>query len=103
MTAFRQWLSDNPDKLADNGGGYDVSATSAFGYDAYMAVIEAVQKAGGTGPADILAGLPGTTVSGATGVVTLTSAGAAKRDGACILSADTSDVSWRYVTYQKAN
>ncbi len=101
VAAFSQWLSDNPDKLADNGGTSAVSAASALGYDAYMTVLETVKNAGSAVPADILAALPATTYAGAAGGIAFTPSGGADRDGACILHAETAGDSWRYVTYQK--
>ena len=101
VTAFRQWLTDNPDKLTDNGGTSAVSAATALGYDAYMMALEAIEAAGSGEAADILAALRTATYGGATGSITVTQSGEAVRDGACILHAETAGNSWRYVTYQK--
>ena len=102
VTAFKQWLNDKPEKLADNGGDDAVSPASAIGYDAYMAAVEAIKKAGGAKPADIIAAFGGTTYDGVSGTITLDASGSMVCNGACILHADTSGGSWSYVTYQKA-
>ncbi len=102
VSAFKEWLNANPDKLADNGGSDDVSMLSALGYDAYMMAVEAIKNAGSAEPAEILTVLAGTSFDGVTGGVAFDATGGAVRDGACVLQADTSDGSWSFVTYQKA-
>ena len=102
VTAFKEWLNANPDKLADNGSTDIVATASAYGYDAYMTAIEAIKKAGSAEPADILAALNGTTYNGVTGSITLDLTGNSSSDGASILRADTTGADWNYITYQKA-
>lgn len=47
VRSFRRYLSASADNLAMNGGTEDVSAFSALGYDAYLAVVGAISSIDG--------------------------------------------------------
>ena len=47
VRSFRRYLSNSSENLAMNGGTEDVSAFSALGYDAYLAVVGAISSIDG--------------------------------------------------------
>lgn len=68
VRSFRRYLSRSSENLSMNGGSQDVSAFSALGYDAYLAVVGAIQNISGkvTGQS-IREGLNELNISGVTG------------------------------------
>ena len=100
VTAFKEWLNANTDRLADNGGDDAVCTASVLGYDAYMTAVKAIENADSAEPAAIGAALSRTTYSGVTGSIAFSDTGAAVRDGACILRAEIYSGTWRFETYQ---
>lgn len=50
---FKEWLNADPARLTDNSGTDGISAVSACGYDAYMAVYNAIKTAQSTKGEDI--------------------------------------------------
>lgn len=48
VTGFKAYLNSSPQNLTSNGGSDGVAAVSALGYDAYMAIYEALKALDGT-------------------------------------------------------
>jgi branched-chain amino acid transport system substrate-binding protein len=71
-----------------------------MGYDAYFTALQAIQNAGSTDPADIMAALPDTTWTGVTGEIAFDETGDAIRDSAFIKTANVTDNVWDFVAVQ---
>ena len=98
---FKEWLNSNSEAMTNNGGNDMIAAVSVMGYDAYYTALEAIKKAGSADKADILAALPGVTLTGVSGAIAFDSVGDAIRDSAYIKQANTADVVWDFVTVAK--
>ena len=98
---IKEWLNSNSEAMTNNGGNDMIAAVSVMGYDAYYTALEAIKKAGSADKADILATLPGVTLSGVSGAIAFDDTGDAIRDSAYIKQANTSDVVWDFVTVAK--
>ena len=97
---IKEWMNANPDALTNNGGNDMVSAVTAMGYDAYFTALEALQLAGSTDPADVLAALPSVSYEGVCGLIEFDEIGDAKRDQAYIKAANTETGAWDFVMVQ---
>lgn len=91
---IKQYLADNADALASNGGDDTISAVTAMGYDAYYVALEAIKAAGSGDAAAIKAALPNVTYTGVSGDIAFDSIGDAVRDTAFIKTANTADGTW---------
>ena len=97
---IKEWMNANADALTNNGGNDMVSAVTAMGYDAYFVALEAIKAAGSTGPAAVLAALPGVSYTGVSGLIEFDEIGDAKRDAAYIKAANTESGEWEFVKVQ---
>ena len=97
---FKSWLTNNAQKLADNGGGDKIGAVSAMGYDAYYVALEALKVTGSTDREKILSMLGGVRYEGITGNIAFDNNGDAIRNLAYIKNANTKTVSWDFVAQQ---
>lgn len=89
VSGFKAYLNENADALAANGGTDGVAAVSALGYDAYMAVYNAIQSLDGKGLESITSGdirdvIPTVDYDGVTGNITFDENGDANKDIAYI-------------------
>ena len=100
---FREWLEENEEALANNGGSDDIAAVTVMGYDAYNLALAAISKAGSTHYADILAAMPSVSSSGVSGIIQFDDIGDAVRNSIYIKRADTEIPQWLYVKNQKIN
>ena len=100
-SGYKQWLEENENALASNGGTYDVAAVTVMGYDAYNLALAAISKAGSTHHADILAVMPNVGSSGVCGLINFDDTGDAIRNSIYIKRADTEVPLWKYVKNQK--
>lgn len=91
---IKQYLADNADALASNGGDDTISAVTAMGYDAYYVALEAIKAAGSGDAAAIKAALGSVTYTGVSGDIAFDSIGDAVRDTAFIKTADTANNAW---------
>ena len=91
---IKQYLAENADALAANGGDDTISAVTAMGYDAYYVALEAIKAAGSGDAAAIKAALPGVTYTGVSGDIAFDDIGDAVRDTAFIKTADTTANAW---------
>lgn len=93
---FSEYLNEDEERLAANGGTDSVFAASVMGYDAYNTALEAVEKAGSADKADILAILPSVACTGVSGTIVFDENGDADR-AAYIKAADSSIGGWRHI------
>lgn len=100
-SGFKAWLNENSEALTNNGGNDLISAVSVMGYDAYYTALEAMKKAGSVDKADILAAMPGVTLTGVSGAIAFDEIGDAIRDSAFIKKANTENNVWDFVTVAK--
>ncbi len=99
-SGFKAWISGDATNLANNGGDDTLAAVSVMGYDAYFTALAAMQQAGSTAAADIMAALPSTTYTGITGEIKFDAVGDAERDSAVIKKVDTAAGVWEFVAVQ---
>ncbi len=100
VTGFKQWLNDNPDRLANNGGNDIVAAVSALGYDGYMVALEALKLADSAEREDIADIMPEVTYQGVTGSIAFDENGDAVRSEAFIKRTNNTEGTWEFVKLQ---
>ena len=94
-SSIKAWINGNSTNLANNGGDDTVAAVTAMGYDAYFFALAALQKAGSTDPAKVMAALWDTEINGVTGPIALDKTnGDAIRNTAFVKQADTATGTW---------
>ena len=98
--SIKEWINSDSTALANNGGDDTIAAVTVMGYDAYFMALQALQNAGSTDPADVLAALPTTEYTGITGAIAFDEIGDAVRNTAFVKSADTESGAWNFVTEQ---
>ena len=98
--SIKEWINADSTFLANNGGDDTIAAVTVMGYDAYFVALQALQNAGSTDPADVLAALPTTEYTGITGAIAFDEIGDAVRDTAFVKVADTESGAWTFVTEQ---
>ena len=92
---FKAWVKADSTHLSDNGGDDTVAAVTAMGYDAYYFALAALQKAGSTDPADVMAALWATEIDGVSGHIALDQVnGDALRDTCYVKHANTETGAW---------
>ena len=92
---IKKWINSDATNLANNGGDDTVAAVTAMGYDAYFFALAAMQKAGSTDPAKVMAALWDTEINGVTGPIALDKTnGDAIRNTAFVKQADTATGTW---------
>jgi branched-chain amino acid transport system substrate-binding protein len=97
---IKEWINADATNLSNNGGNDMIAAVTVMGYDAYFTALQAIQNAGSTDPADIMAALPDTTWTGVTGEIAFDETGDAIRDSAFIKTANVTDNVWDFVAVQ---
>ena len=94
-SSIKAWINGDSTNLANNGGDDTVAAVTAMGYDAYFFALAAMQKAGSTDPAKVMAALWDTEINGVTGPIALDKTnGDAIRNTAFVKQADTATGTW---------
>lgn len=99
---IKEYINTNADAKTANGGNDTISAVTAMGYDAYFVALEAIKAADSADAGAIKAAIPSVTYSGVSGDIAFDDIGDAKRDTAYIKTANTTDVTWEFVTQQTA-
>ena len=97
---IKEYINNNPDALAANGGNDTISAVTAMGYDAYNVVLEAIKAADSGDKADLMAILPSVTHTGVSGSIAFDEIGDAVRDTAYIKTSDNAGGVWVLETVQ---
>ena len=94
-SSIKAWINGDSTNLANNGGDDTVAAVTAMGYDAYFFALAAMQKAGSTEPAKVMAALWDTEINGVTGPIALDKTnGDAISNTAFVKQADTATGTW---------
>jgi branched-chain amino acid transport system substrate-binding protein len=94
-SSIKAWINGDSTNLANDGGDDTVAAVTAMGYDAYFFALAAMQKAGSTDPAKVMAALWDTEINGVTGPIALDKTnGDAIRNTAFVKQADTATGTW---------
>ena len=96
----KEWINSDSANLSNNGGDDTIAAVTAMGYDAYFVALAAMQKAGSTDPADVMAALWDTTYDGVSGAIAFDEIGDAIRDVAYVKTANVETGAWDFVTVQ---
>ena len=97
---FKAWLNSDATAMANNGGNDMISAVSVMGYDGYYMALAALQAAGTTDPAKVMAVLPTIELDGASGHIVFDATGDAVRNSAFVKKANTTTGDWEFVTEQ---
>jgi branched-chain amino acid transport system substrate-binding protein len=97
---FKAWLNANPDMLTNNGGNDVISAVSVMGYDGYYTALAALQAAGSTDGAAVMAALPSVEIDGVSGHIAFDETGDAFRNSAFVKTVNTETGAWEFVTEQ---
>ena len=97
---FKAWLNANPDMLTNNGGNDVISAVSVMGYDGYYTALAALQAAGSTDGAAVMAALPTVEIDGVSGHIAFDETGDAFRNSAFVKTVNTETGAWEFVTEQ---
>ena len=97
---FKAWLNENPDMMTNNGGNDMISAVSVMGYDGYFMALAALQAAGSTNGADVMAALPTTEIDGVSGHIKFDETGDAIRTSAFVKTVNNETGEWLFVTEQ---
>lgn len=102
MQGFKAYLNGDAEALKLNGNNDTVAAVSALGYDAYMAIIEALKNVSGdiTGEA-VRDALASVSFDGVTGSISFDENGDANKDMAYIKI--MSDGAFKFVGTQKTD
>jgi len=79
-SSFSDWLDEDSNRIAANGGGNYTSASSAMAYDAYMLVVQAIKRAGSTDPKEIMTALSTISYEGVSGNISFTDKGEAVKN-----------------------
>ena len=98
---FKAWLNTDATALANNGGNDMISAVSVMAYDGYYVALEALQAAGTTDPAAVMAALPGIVYTGVSGEIRFDENGDAVRTSAFVKTVDNATGEWLFVTEQQ--
>ncbi len=98
---IKEWINSDSTAKANNNGDDRIAAVSAMGYDAYFVALAALQAAGSTDPADVLAALPDLVYEGGVcGTVRFNETGDAEKTEAVIKHCNTETGEWEFVKTQ---
>lgn len=98
---IKEWINSDSTAKANNNGNDQIAAVSAMGYDAYFVALAALQAAGSTDPADVLAALPDLVYEGGVcGTVKFNETGDAEKTEAVIKHCNTETGEWEFVKTQ---
>ncbi len=98
---IKEWINSDSTAKANNNGNDQIAAVSAMGYDAYFVALAALQAAGSTDPADVLAALPDLVYEGGVcGTVRFNETGDAEKTEAVIKHCNTETGEWEFVKTQ---
>ena len=97
---FKAWLNANPEMLTNNGGNDMIAAVSVMGYDGYMMALAALQSAGTTDSAAVMAALPTTEIDGISGHIKFDEIGDAIRTSAFVKKINNESGEWEFVAEQ---
>ena len=97
---IKAWLNEDSEAMTNNGGNDMIAAVSAMGYDAYYTALAALQAAGSTDSAAVMAALPGVTYDGVSGHIEFDETGDAVRNSAFVKKINNETGEWEFVAEQ---
>ena len=97
---IKAWMNEDSEALTNNGGNDMIAAVSAMGYDAYYTALAALQAAGTTDSAAVMAALPGVTYDGVSGHIEFDETGDAVRSSAFVKKINNETGDWEFVAEQ---
>jgi len=97
---IKAWLNEDSEAMTNNGGNDMIAAVSAMGYDAYYTALAALQAAGSTDSAAVMAALPGVTYDGVSGHIAFDETGDAIRSSAFVKKINNETGEWEFVAEQ---
>ncbi len=97
---FKAWLNSDAEALTNNGGNDMISAVSVMGYDGYYTALAALQAAGTTDSAAVMAALPAVEIDGVSGHIAFDETGDAIRTSAFVKTVDNATGEWLFLTEQ---
>ena len=97
---FTAWLNSDAEALTNNGGNDMIAAVSVMGYDGYMTALAALEAAGSTEGAAVMAVLPGVEIDGVSGHIQFDETGDAIRTSAFVKTVNNETGEWVFVTEQ---
>ena len=97
---FKAWLNSDGEALTNNGGNDMIAAVSVMGYDGYMTALAALEAAGSTEGAVVMATLPGVEIDGVSGHIAFDDTGDAIRNAAFVKTINNETGDWTFVAEQ---
>jgi len=97
---FKAWLAEDAEALTNNGGNDMIAGVTCMGYDGYFTALAALQAAGSTDGAAVMAALPGVEIDGVSGHIAFDETGDAVRTSAFVKKANNETGDWEFVAEQ---
>ena len=97
---FKAWLAEDAEALTNNGGNDMIAGVTCMGYDGYFTALAALQAAGTTDSAAVMAALPGVEIDGVSGHIAFDETGDAIRTSAFVKKANNETGDWEFVAEQ---
>ena len=97
---FKAWLAEDAEAMTNNGGNDMIAGVTCMGYDGYFAALAALQAAGSTDGAAVMAALPAVEIDGVSGHIAFDATGDAIRTSAFVKKANNETGDWEFVAEQ---
>ena len=97
---FKAWLAEDSEAMTNNGGNDMIAGVTCMGYDGYFTALAALQKAGTTDSAAVMAALPSVEIDGVSGHIAFDETGDAIRTSAFVKKADNATGEWVFIAEQ---
>ena len=97
---FKAWLAEDAEALTNNGGNDMIAGVTCMGYDGYFTALAALQAAGSTDGAAVMAALPAVEIDGVSGHIAFDETGDAIRTSAFVKKANNETGDWEFVAEQ---
>lgn len=97
---FKAWLAEDAEAMTNNGGNDMIAGVTCMGYDGYFTALAALQAAGTTDGAAVMAALPGVEIDGVSGHIAFDETGDAIRTSAFVKKVNNETGDWEFVAEQ---
>ena len=97
---FKAWLAEDAEAMTNNGGNDMIAGVTCMGYDGYFTALAALQAAGSTDGAAVMAALPGVEIDGVSGHIAFDETGDAIRTSAFVKKVNNETGDWEFVAEQ---
>ena len=97
---FKAWLASDAEAMTNNGGNDMIAGVTCMGYDGYFAALKALQDAGSTDGAAVMAALPTVEIDGVSGHIAFDETGDAIRTSAFVKKVNNETGDWEFVAEQ---